>query len=71
MKTFFAVLLALAAATSAAPTELEARQACKPATYACAWNPKANLAGWQVCDTSGHWVVSSTPSPFSQNGRRC
>jgi len=52
MKVFFATILALAAAATAAPT-LEAR-ACAPGTYSCATDAK----GWQVCDVSGKWVVS-------------
>lgn len=31
---------------------------CVPATYACAMNPKTGAQGWQVCDVTGHWVVS-------------
>jgi hypothetical protein len=53
MKTFFATILALAAAVTAAPA-LEAR-GCTPATYSCT----ADAQGWQVCDTTGNWVVSS------------
>ena len=48
----FAIVIALAAAATAAPT-LEAR-ACAPGTYSCTTDAK----GWQVCDVTGKWVVS-------------
>jgi hypothetical protein len=54
MKTFFATILALAVAVNAAPT-VEARS-CTPATYSCT----GDANGWQVCDTTGTWVVSSS-----------
>jgi hypothetical protein len=59
----FAVILTLTAAVLASPTEVK-RQACKPATYACT----SNNAGWQVCNTSGVFVVSphSYPGPPSE-----
>lgn len=60
MKTFFAATLALAAAVTAAPA-LEAR-GCTPATYSCT----ADAQGWQVCDTTGNWVVRSSTTYFTE-----
>ncbi|KAJ9138055.1 hypothetical protein NKR19_g7945 [Coniochaeta hoffmannii] len=57
MKVFFATILALAAAATAAPT-LEAR-ACAPGTYSCTTDAK----GWQVCDVSGKWVYAGGCPP--------
>jgi hypothetical protein len=31
---------------------------CKPGTYACTKNPKTGRPGWEVCNTSGKFVVS-------------
>jgi hypothetical protein len=66
------VILALAAGTLAAPSggEKQARGVCSPATYACATNPTSSVPGWQVCDVTGTWVVSTTvpgllPPPLS------
>lgn len=50
---FIIAALALAATAFAAPAE-EKRGVCTPATYSCT----PNNAGWQVCDTTGNWVVS-------------
>lgn len=64
MKLIFAVI-ALATTAFAAPSQeanMEKRWACNPATYSCT----PNLAGWQVCDTSGNWVVSLLPSSFQE-----
>ncbi|KAB5562852.1 hypothetical protein GE09DRAFT_762153 [Coniochaeta sp. 2T2.1] len=58
MKSFAAIVLALAAAVSAAPA-VEARNTCTPATYSCL--PAAN--GWQVCDVSGNWVFAGNCPP--------
>jgi hypothetical protein len=57
MKLIFAVI-ALATAAFAAPGQ-EKRWACTPATYSCT----PDTTGWQVCDTSGNWVVSPNPNP--------
>lgn len=62
MKTSAAIILAITAAATAAPTVLEARAVCKPATYSCALNPTTHGQGWQVCDTQGNWVVSHSSS---------
>lgn len=51
-------VLALAAAAFGSPTQ-DKRWECKPATYSCTHNHK----GWQVCNTSGQWVVSCPTSP--------
>lgn len=48
MKFFAAAALALAALATAT-------KECTPATYECT----ANGLGWEVCDVSGYWVVSS------------
>ncbi|KAB5560227.1 hypothetical protein GE09DRAFT_83110 [Coniochaeta sp. 2T2.1] len=60
MKSFAAIVLALAAAVSAAPA-VEARDppACTPATYSCL----ADTTGWQVCDVSGNWVFAGNCPP--------
>ncbi len=38
---------------------------CRPGTYSCTTNKK----GWRVCDISGHWVVSTTPSFLSYTSK--
>jgi hypothetical protein len=48
MKFTAALVAALASVTAAA-------QACTPGTYACT----NDATGWQVCDVSGQFVVSS------------
>ena len=59
---FLAVVLALATAALAAPNSPPPPPppppTCKPATYACAKNPKTGVDGWQVCDVTSKWVVS-------------
>jgi len=54
--------LALAAVAFAVPFDgVEERHPakCTPATYSCT----PNNAGWQVCDTSGHWVFGGNCAP--------
>ena len=60
MKTIFGVLLTLAAVAAAAP----GKHGCEPATYGCAKNPHTGVDGWQVCDTTRKWVVSSGRRPI-------
>ncbi|KAK3383429.1 hypothetical protein B0T24DRAFT_496097, partial [Lasiosphaeria ovina] len=38
---------------------------CKPATYACAKDPKTGRPGWQVCDVSHTWVFAGDCPPKS------
>ena len=45
-------LVALASFAAAAPNG--GNKQCKPGTYACL----PNKSGWQVCNTSGNYVVS-------------
>ena len=53
------VLAALAAVATAAPTDSEPEHhGCEPATYSCT-RVAHNKPGWQVCNTSGEWVVCS------------
>ncbi|KAH8907986.1 hypothetical protein BR93DRAFT_967846 [Coniochaeta sp. PMI_546] len=63
MKTSAAIILAITAAATAAPTVLESRAVCKPATYSCALNPTTHGQGWQVCDTQGNWVFAGDCPP--------
>jgi len=64
---FLAVVLALATAALAAPNSPPPPPppppTCKPATYACAKNPKTGVDGWQVCDVTSKWVVSKLDRP--------
>lgn len=56
MKNILAVLAALAAVAAAVPGK---PQGCQPATYGCAKNPQSGVDGWQVCDVTHQWVVST------------
>jgi len=65
--TLFALMTCLTA-TNAAPTDEEL--GCDPGTYQC-----ADTSGWEVCNTSGIWVVSKPKiypyfhGKLLQNGR--
>ena len=60
----FAVVIALAAAALAAPTEAgPGAHRCTPATYACAHNPKTGAEGWKVCDTQRIWQYGGDCPP--------
>ncbi|KAK3330598.1 hypothetical protein B0H66DRAFT_68995 [Apodospora peruviana] len=61
---FLAVFLALVATAVAVPTTPPPPvQTCKPATYACAKNPKTGVDGWQVCDVLNHWIYAGDCPP--------
>jgi hypothetical protein len=51
MKFIIATVAALASTAIASPTN---PSQCKPATYRC----EPGKAAWDVCNTSGQWVVS-------------
>ena len=51
-------LVVFAVAAVALPQRDAQTNTCKPATYTCATNPSTHVPGWEVCDTTGHWVVS-------------
>ena len=55
MKLLPVALTSLATLAAASP---ENYQQCKPGTYACAKNPKSGVPGWEICNTSGVYVVS-------------
>lgn len=61
---FTIAIIALASTAFAAPAPAPGTAStgsCTPATYACL----DDYSGWQVCNTSGQWVVSFLPSSLS------
>ena len=60
MKFTIATITLISSALAApTPDGTPSSGSCTPATYACL----DDASGWQVCSTSGNWVVSS-PSPL-------
>lgn len=55
----FIIVAAIATLAIASPNHYGGNK-CKPATYSCT----PNAEGWQVCNTSGQWVVSFLFSPM-------
>lgn len=52
MKFIAVAALSLLSLASAVP-----HGGCTPATYQCSY--KDGVPGWEVCDVSGKWIVSS------------
>ena len=59
MKLLAVFALAATALAASLPVEERNYAKCTPATYGCAKNPSTGVDGWQVCDVTGAWVVSS------------
>ena len=68
MKFITVSIFALASLTAASPAGNEKHPKCTPATYKCSKDPQSGQPGWDVCNTSGAWVVSAhlsmTPPPL-------
>lgn len=58
---FTAIAIAAIASVAAATPLNASPSGCKPGTYSCT----PDKTGWQVCDVSGKYVVSTTTTTTS------
>jgi hypothetical protein len=60
MKFTAIAIAAIASVAAATPLDASAKH-CKPGTYSCT----PDKAGWQICDVTGNYVVSTTTTMTS------